>query len=1081
MQNGSNGVGIADPSLGAGLSGIAFFSSSVPFINLFQQVGGNGDFDGAWQITVNNGNGNTTQIDYSEAARMGLLTDEGYLASLPAGGSAFVSLLNGISPDANYGGRYVFRYEGDANFSIFGGTIVEQSDGRIVVDVADGDPVGISIQSVNSDDPLRDFVLVREEYEALHDAGAIFDPVFIDLIKDFRVLRFMDWMSTNNSTVTDFDDLASVDNAFYGIPSAQAYETEIAGTFLNNGVTQAEIDALPRGFITPIFLDPVTGLPLRDTNSNELVLTPPQSSRTNADAANLGPGLPVGVPLEIMIELANQVGADPWFNIPHFATNEFVREFAAYVRDNLDPELNVYFEYSNEVWNSSFSQWQFANEEGKRFFAERAAQGDNFGQQFGDFPVNAYYGYRATEILSIIHDEFGSQAGRINGVLSTQTVNTFVTQSVFEGAEYYLQLNEPGVALDEYVSSLGVTGYFGIAITGNAEMSNAIRDSLRNLIDISRQAFTDGQTASEFELFNRELAQWFRDGTLPQGATADLFSDGNFNLAELSGFLEGQQSIIDGFDFFGNPTRTAYDIDLVEYEGGSNIIPITIDDELRDAVRQFNRSPEIAQLQAEALEEFRAVGGTLANDFQVVEQPSFSSAFGTLAHINDSNVVYDAFVNYNATAAGTFGSVETGRSATAFLQGVTQLGTNAGENFVGTVEEDFFAGNGGNDRIETGDEDDGANGGSGADTLIGGGGDDTLIGEGGNDLLLGGTGIDDIKGGEGNDIIRLGTNNNAGNGGAGDDIIVGENGSDIIVGGDGNDLLVGNAGFDLIAGDAGSDTISGGIGADSISGGADNDLIEGGTNLDTIFGGDGNDTIRAGSGNDVLIGEDGNDRIESTGSFDTIEGGAGDDTILSFDGVDIVRGGDGNDFINAGTNHDRAFGAAGNDTVIAESGNDFLVGGSGDDIVNGKAGNDTLIGGSNDDLVIGGSGRDEIDGGIGNDTILAGSNFDTITGGAGNDILSGGSAPDTFIFADGFGVDRITDFFTDQRAAAISLSNGGDRIDLSAVSAITGFADLSSNHLSADSSGNAVISVGADRIVLEGIAVTDLSANDFLF
>lgn len=43
---------------------------------------------------------------------------------------------------------------------------------------------------------------------------------------------------------------------------------------------------------------------------------------------------------------------------------QYVRNFAVMVRDRLDPSLKVHVEYSNEVWNSMFSQAKYAGEKG---------------------------------------------------------------------------------------------------------------------------------------------------------------------------------------------------------------------------------------------------------------------------------------------------------------------------------------------------------------------------------------------------------------------------------------------------------------------------------------------------------------------------------------------------------------------------------------------------------------------------------------------------------------------------------------------------------------------------------------------
>ena len=67
-----------------------------------------------------------------------------------------------------------------------------------------------------------------------------------------------------------------------------------------------------------------------------------------------------GAPMEVMVELANRLHADPWFSMPHAASDDFIRRFAEYVQVNLDPSLKVYVEYSNEVWNGVFTQHAYA-------------------------------------------------------------------------------------------------------------------------------------------------------------------------------------------------------------------------------------------------------------------------------------------------------------------------------------------------------------------------------------------------------------------------------------------------------------------------------------------------------------------------------------------------------------------------------------------------------------------------------------------------------------------------------------------------------------------------------------------------
>ena len=64
-------------------------------------------------------------------------------------------------------------------------------------------------------------------------------------------------------------------------------------------------------------------------------------------------GFQNGIAPEYEIEMANELKADLWINIPHMADDNYVRSLATMVRNQLNPGLKVYLEWSNEVWNGA--------------------------------------------------------------------------------------------------------------------------------------------------------------------------------------------------------------------------------------------------------------------------------------------------------------------------------------------------------------------------------------------------------------------------------------------------------------------------------------------------------------------------------------------------------------------------------------------------------------------------------------------------------------------------------------------------------------------------------------------------------
>ena len=138
-----------------------------------------------------------------------------------------------------------------------------------------------------------------------------------------------------------------------------------------------------------------------------------------------------GQPLELAIQLANELHKDAWVCLPSHADDTYVRNFALVLRDGtngyagLDPGLNLYVEFANEVWNGGFEQAQYNYTAATN---EVALGGSplNF-----DGEVNMWYwawrrvAKRGAEISVIFREVFGDAAmlTRIRPVLMTQQGN----------------------------------------------------------------------------------------------------------------------------------------------------------------------------------------------------------------------------------------------------------------------------------------------------------------------------------------------------------------------------------------------------------------------------------------------------------------------------------------------------------------------------------------------------------------------------------------------------------------------------------------------------------------------------------
>lgn len=328
-------------------------------------------------------------------------------------------------------------------------------------------------------------------------------------------------------------------------------------------------------------------------------------------------------------------------------------------------------------------------------------------------------------------------------------------------------------------------------------------------------------------------------------------------------------------------------------------------------------------------------------------------------------------------------------------------GTNSGETLNGTSGDDEINGLGGADTL---------NGLAGNDTLNGGDQNDVLNGDAGNDVLNGGLNIDTLNGGDGDDTL---------DGGIGVDIYAGGAGNDIYYIDAGNEVVTeaNNSGTDLIFSAAGNFSLSSFIENITLIGTASNAT---GNSVANIMNGNARANILSGgSGNDTLNGFDGADQLRGGLGNDTMTGGAGNDRYVVNDLTDILAEGAGADVDTVVSYVDWTLAVNfENLTLISTAAN-----GTGNAVRNNIAGNNVAN-------VLSGLGGD--------DSISAQGGNDTLYGGTGRDTLTGGLGADSFVFDDGHFVggtvgtaDRIRDFSRAQ----------GDRIDLSAMDAVTGGAD----------------------------------------
>lgn len=168
---------------------------------------------------------------------------------------------------------------------------------------------------------------------------------------------------------------------------------------------------------------------------------------------------PNGVSVEDMVHLANTLNRNAWFCMPHAATDDFIQQFAQYVKANLNPGLKVFIEYSNECWNSIFSQANYCLQEGLK----NGLATDGFEAQL------KFYAKRSKEVFAIWYDVFADQSTRISRVVASQASNVWVAETILSYDDLYA--NTDVLAIAPYFGGfLGAPG----ALAPNATVNDII-------------------------------------------------------------------------------------------------------------------------------------------------------------------------------------------------------------------------------------------------------------------------------------------------------------------------------------------------------------------------------------------------------------------------------------------------------------------------------------------------------------------------------------------------------------------------------------------------------------------------------
>ncbi len=281
-----------------------------------------------------------------------------------------------------------------------------------------------------------------------------------------------------------------------------------------------------------------------------------------------------GASFETMIDLANQAGADPWFCVPHLADDDFVQRMATLLRDRLAPGRVLYVEYSNELWNGIFSQYEYVAQRGCSEGLQEGSCNDDAERMWAGTRWTAR---RAAQVFAIFERVFGGSE-RLVRVLGGQAANVTRNEVLLEA------FNDPAINPNTpRADALAIAPYFGHVVNALAE------DQPPSSVTVDLILKRTGES----------IATQVRDATRSNKRLADKFG-----------------------------------LRLVAYEGGQHLVAtgsLADDEALTEKLIAANRDPRMAALYRQMFDAwYKESGRELMVLFNSAELPGKHGSWGLL-------------------------------------------------------------------------------------------------------------------------------------------------------------------------------------------------------------------------------------------------------------------------------------------------------------------------------------------------------------------------------------------------------------------------------------------------------------------
>ncbi len=296
-----------------------------------------------------------------------------------------------------------------------------------------------------------------------------------------------------------------------------------------------------------------------------------------------------GVPVELMVALANRLQQDLWVNMPHKADDDFMTRYALLVKGLLHPALKVYVEYSNEVWNGSYEYPQslWVQSQGKSRWP--ASPESDFTKQIN------WHGMRTARMCDLWKAAWAGDSARVICVMGAQSGNPWTASQALDCPLW----TEGAPCYRHGIDAVAIGPYFGWYL-GTSTYQTQVLGWLGD---------ADGGLA---KLFAEVTSGGVLSGAPAGGALARAFQE-----------MDGHAAV-----------AAARGLYLTAYEGGSHLASVSGNAAVSNLFSQASRDARMQQVYADYLAGWKARGGHIFMHYFNVGQNTTLGSFGVLEYLD---------------------------------------------------------------------------------------------------------------------------------------------------------------------------------------------------------------------------------------------------------------------------------------------------------------------------------------------------------------------------------------------------------------------------------------------------------------